>query len=88
MAARPPNYICLAEAARRTPGHHHPSSIWRWCRRGVKARDDTRVYLRHRRFGSRVWTTTEWLNEFADELARRDQVRFGGVPEGSVLRHK
>lgn len=70
------HFIDLSEAARRLPSRPHTCSVWRWCRRGVKARDGSRVYLQHRRIGGKVWTTAEWIDAFSAELTRRDQEHF------------
>ena len=60
--------LTLSQAARIVPalgGHHvHPSTLWRWCRIGVKARNGRRVKLRHGRLGRRVVIPREALDEF------------------------
>lgn len=68
--------ITLSQASRHAPGRPNTSTMWRWCRRGVLARDGSRVYLKHQRFGSRVFTTLAWLNEFGEALAAADASYF------------
>ena len=46
----------------------HSSTLWRWCRRGVKG-----VKLEYRRFGRRICTTTAALDRFARRLAAADE---------------
>ena len=42
----------------------HPSTVWRWCRKGLRG-----VRLEHIRVGHRVVTTREALCRFFDRLA-------------------
>lgn len=62
----------LKDAADLVPSRPHFSALWRWCRRGVLARNGRRVYLEHRRYGSRLFTTAEALDRFGAELAEAD----------------
>lgn len=64
--------LTLSEAAKLIPGHPHPSSLWRWCRKGVKARDGQRIHLDHHRFGGRLFTSVEALDRFGAALAAVD----------------
>ena len=70
------SYISLSEAARLAPGKPHVSSLWRWCRRGVKARGGDRVHLEHVRAGGRVYTTAESLTRFFEAVAAADAEHF------------
>lgn len=67
-----PDYLTLAEAARLTPRRPTAGTLWRWARRGVRARDGRSIRLRHVRVGGRVYTTEQWLHEFFAELAAAD----------------
>lgn len=42
----------------------HPSTLWRWCRRGIRG-----VRLEHVRLGHRVCTSREAIGRFANALA-------------------
>lgn len=68
--------ITLAQATRLAPGRPHPSTLWRWARRGVRARNGEQVHLEHGRFGRTIFTTAEALNRFADRLTRADSKHF------------
>jgi len=74
-------YLSLSQAAKIVPGTPHPSSIWRWCRYGVRARNGKRIRLRHSRAGSRVYTTERWLDEFFEATAAADIERLGQADE-------
>ena len=71
-----PEYIDLSEAAKRTPGHPHMASVWRWCRKGVKSRSGDRIYLSHVRAGGRIFTTAEDLERFFAMVAAADTLHF------------
>ncbi len=69
-------HITLTQAAKLAPGRPTPNCVWRWCREGVKAASGDRVRLRHTRFGSRIFTTRQWLNDFGRALAEADAAHF------------
>lgn len=69
-------HITLTQAAKLAPGRPSSNCVWRWCRQGVKAASGQRVRLKHMRFGSRIYTTRKWLNEFGLALAEADTVHF------------
>ncbi len=69
-------YITLSQAAKLAPGRPSSNCIWRWCREGVKAASGQRVRLKHMRYGSRIYTTREWLHDFGLALAEADAVHF------------
>jgi hypothetical protein len=53
-----------------------PVTVWRWATKGVRAQDGSRVFLEHRRIGSRrLVTSAEAIDRFARALAaaRPDQ---------------
>ena len=64
--------LTLTEAARVVPGRPHASTLWRWARRGIRARNGQRIRLRHQRLGARVYVTRDWLDQFATEVAAAD----------------
>ncbi len=70
------DYLTLGQAAKRTPGRPHASTIWRWCRKGVKTRRGDRVHLKHVRAGARVFTKEEWLTAFFEQVAEADVEHF------------
>jgi len=70
-------HITLTQAANLAPGRPTLNCVWRWCREGIKAASGDRVRLKHTRFGSRIFTTRQWLNDFGQALA-------GGVSAVSV----
>ena len=86
MSENETTYLTMAEAAKRCPGHPHCATVWRWCRKGVRARNGERVRLRHCRVGGRVFTTTEYLTSFFDEVAQADMEHFDAVPVGPAGR--
>ena len=58
----------------------HVSTVWRWCRKGVRG-----VRLEHVRLGHRICTSGEALNRFANRLAEVDTTSVeresGGTPK-------
>lgn len=71
-----PAYLSLSQAARLAPGRPSSSATWRWCRKGLKARDGSSVYLKHVRVGRTVYTTASWLHQFFEAVAAADQKHF------------
>ncbi len=72
----PSDYIGLGQAARLIPGNPSANCVWRWCRKGVKSRDGTRIHLQHARWGAKVMTRPEWVMAFGAALAAADQKFF------------
>jgi hypothetical protein len=72
------DYLTLTQASRLLPNRPHPSTIWRWCRKGVLSRTGERVWLRHVRFGGYVYTRALWVEEFGCHLAQKDAAHFSG----------
>lgn len=70
------SYITLAEAARLTPGRPSTNCLWRWCRKGVLARNGRRVRLEHLRLGGKILTTAAWVEAFGRALAEADSAHF------------
>ena len=73
--------INLSEASRLIPGQPHPSSVWRACRRGIKARNGKRIRLEHLRCFGRIMTSEEAIIRFWAELARHDAEHFKQADE-------
>jgi hypothetical protein len=48
------------------------ATVWRWCLRGVTARDGARIKLRAVRVGETLCTSEAWLREYFDELTAHD----------------
>lgn len=69
-------HITLTEAAKLAPGRPSTNCLWRWCRRGVKARGGERVRLQHLRIGGKIFTTLRWLETFGRQLAEADARYF------------
>jgi len=70
------SYLTLSEAATRCPRRVHMSTMWRWARRGVRARNGQRVHLEHVRIGGRVMVEETALGEFFRALAQADIAGF------------
>lgn len=72
--------LTLSDAARSLPPidgkRPHASTIWRWCREGVLARNGQRVCLHHVRMGRRILTSASALAKFSRELAEADAEYF------------
>ena len=62
----------MEAAARTIPTQPSPAAVWRWCRKGILARDGQRIYLEHRRYGRRLFTTRAALDDFAKAVADVD----------------
>lgn len=75
--------MTLSQASRLVPGRPHVTSIWRWCRKGVLARNGMRIHLEHRRFGGRIFTSSQALDRFSKQLADADLEHFDG-PEADA----
>jgi Protein of unknown function (DUF1580) len=74
------DYITMTEAAKCSPGRPHISTIWRWARKGVKARNGSRINLEHIRAGGRLFTTEASLERFFKAVAEADQGYFMREP--------
>lgn len=60
--------LTLTQAAKRSPGRPHASTVWRWCRAGLNG-----VRLEYVRFGRRIFTSAEALERFVEALAKTDE---------------
>lgn len=75
-ASTPTDLLSLTDAAQLVSGRPSVSAIWRWCRRGVLARDGTRIRLEHRRIGGKIFTADAWLDAFTKALTDADTAYF------------
>jgi hypothetical protein len=71
--------LTLSDAANSLPHRPHTSCLWRWCRKGVIARNGERVRLRHLRIGGKIFTSRDWLADFGSRLASADAAHFERV---------
>lgn len=69
MAGIPANerLLSLSEAAKALPHRPSVSTIWRWCRRGLRG-----SRLEYVRLGGRVFTSEEALRRFGAAMAASD----------------
>lgn len=67
-----PEYLSIADAARRMPGRMAVATVWRWTAEGYHG-----VRLRTTRVGRRIWTTPAWVDEF---LTAIEQVNDPAAP--------
>ena len=69
----------------------HLASVWRWCRKGLMARNGQRIHLRHTRIGRRVVVPADAVVEFLDALSVADAAYFADaaappIPLDSTLK--
>ena len=69
------NYLSLSEVAAIAPGRPHTATVWRWCRRGIRARSGVRVRLEHLRVGGRVFVEKKALDRFFASLTDSPESR-------------
>jgi protein gp37 len=69
-------FAIMALCPRRTSSN----SVWRWARKGVKARNGEIVHLRHVRMGGLVLIPEPALGEFFQEMAAADAQHFTPAP--------
>ena len=79
------NYISLKEAAAICPNRPHVAAVWRWARKGIASKGSGRIYLRHSRIGSQIFTTEKWLMEFFEAIAAADHSHFASSQETPVV---
>lgn len=73
---QPDQYLSLSDVAKLAPGRPSTNCVWRWCRKGVKARSSERIRLQHIRIGGQIYTAQPWLAEFGAKLADADARYF------------
>jgi hypothetical protein len=78
-------YLTLSQAAGLAPGRPSANAAWRWCRKGVLARNGQRVRLQHIRVGGRVYATAGWVGNFGRMLAEADSQYFVASESMSAL---
>jgi hypothetical protein len=61
--------LTLSEVSRLLPGRPHPSTIWRWRRKGIGG-----VKLRTVRIGGRTYVQRHALEEFIEAMTRASDV--------------
>ena len=76
MHASSEEYITLSQAANASPGRPSANCVWRWCRKGIKARNGDITRLQHVRVGGQIFTTFKWLTEFGERLASAHAAYF------------
>ena len=63
--------LSLSDAAKSAPTVEgkriHPSTLWRWCRKGLRG-----IHLEYARWGHRVCTSEAAIARFAQRLAEAD----------------
>lgn len=65
-------HLTLAQATHLFADPPYPSTVWRWCRKGLRARNGELVRLAHVRIGRKIYTTVEAIAEFGRALAEAD----------------
>lgn len=78
-----PPLITLNEAPQHVSGRPSISAVWRWCRRGVLARNGQRIRLEHRRIGGKIYTSAAWLHAFTKALTDADEAYFRAKQDAS-----
>ncbi len=77
--------LSLSDASRALPPidgkRPHVSTLWRWCKRGIRG-----VRLEYVRLGHRICTSQEALGRFAQRLADEDQTTAKVFPLASRAR--
>jgi hypothetical protein len=48
------------------------------------ARDGTRVRLKHRRIGGKIFTSPEWIDEFTEALTNADTAYFAAKDQAAA----
>ena len=64
--------VSLSTAAKHCPGRPNASTLWRWARKGIKARSGVRIRLEHMRVGGKIFVTIESLSRFFENVAAAD----------------
>ena len=74
----------LTELAKGLPGRPHSSTVWRWCRKGVKSRSGDRIQLEHVRIGARVFSSPQAVEQFGRRLADADASHFSQPDDRNI----
>ncbi len=78
----PNQYLTTGQAAKLIPGKPCATTVWRWCTSGWKAANGAKVKLQCAKFGKKIFTTKEWIEDFGKACADSDSLevsRFGNV---------
>jgi hypothetical protein len=78
-------FLTCAQAARQCPQSPtpNPATIWRWARKGVKARNGKRVCLEHVRAGAKVLIPEGALTTFFKAIADADSEYFRAAADAA-----
>ncbi|MFA6244691.1 MAG: hypothetical protein WC655_27350 [Candidatus Hydrogenedentales bacterium] len=68
--------LTLNEAAKLLPNHPHSSALWRWGRKGLKAKNGETIRLPLLRSGGTLLVERAALLDFMRTLAEADQAHF------------
>ncbi|MEK7795534.1 MAG: hypothetical protein AAB353_13440 [Candidatus Hydrogenedentota bacterium] len=85
MSHAPVELLRLSEAARHVPTRPNVATLWRWARKGVKARNGERIRLAHRRIGGVIYVEPSALDEFFSALTSADVQHFERRDEPAKL---
>jgi len=64
--------LTLAEAGKMFPKRISPTSMWRYCIEGYKARDGEPIKLEHVRMGRQIFVTVDAIETFMKTVAERE----------------
>ena len=78
------SYLSLSEAARRSPGRPHAATVWRWARKGIKARDGSTIRLAHVRAGGKIYIRPEALDVFFTAVAAAVKLAVDTVSQNQI----
>ena len=70
------SYLSLSEAVEMIPSKPSTNAFWRWCRRGLKARNGNIVRMEHCRIGGKIYVTEDAIEQFFSSLAKADTEYF------------
>ena len=70
------SYLSLSDAVNIVPGNPSTNVLWRWCRRGLKARNGNIVRMEHCRIGGKIYVTERAIEQFFSSLAKADTEYF------------
>ncbi len=85
--------LSLAQAARRFPPYRrgrpvNPSTIWRWCRQGVKVPGGSIVRLECCRISGRWLTSEEAISRFVSAQTPPSDVEATSTPRSAAARQR
>lgn len=68
--------VTIAEFSKLVPGRPNPTTVWRWARKGIQARNGQRVRLPHQRIGRRLFVDVDAAKPFFQAIADQDVAYF------------